>query len=139
MKEKHLIFFDGECPLCHRAVRYVIHHDKKEIFYFAPLQGKTAKNEIGDFKKKDPELDTIILLENYQSMKQKIFIEGRAALRIFWHLGKFHAVLGVLSFLPSDLFDAFYRFIARRRYGLFSTISIQSILKNPLYQDRFLP
>jgi predicted DCC family thiol-disulfide oxidoreductase YuxK len=139
MKKKHLIFFDGDCPLCHRAIRYVIAQDRKKIFYFSPLQGKTAEREIGDFNQKNPELDTLILLENYESSEKKLFVEGRAILKIFWHLGGAHAFLGLLSFLPSSLFDAFYRFIAKRRYGLFSAIPFQSILKNPDYQDRFLP
>lgn len=34
-----VIFFDGVCNLCNRSVQFVIKHDKKQQFLFAPLQG----------------------------------------------------------------------------------------------------
>lgn len=117
--KKHLIFYDGECPLCNRVVRFVLAADKKKQFLFAPLQGITAEKELHDFKRLD--LDTLVLLENYQTSEQQSLIEGKGALRIFWHLGGIYTLLGCLSFFPSFLFDRFYRFVARRRYRLFKT------------------
>jgi predicted DCC family thiol-disulfide oxidoreductase YuxK len=51
---------------------------------------------------------------------EKVMIEGKGALRILWLLGGKYAWLGCLSFLPSFLFDPFYRLIARNRYRLFT-------------------
>lgn len=116
---KHLIFFDGNCPLCHRAVRFVLHEDKNKIFGFAPLQGKTALREL------TPELrkgngDTMVLLQNYGADIETTLIRGKAAFRILWLLGGGWALLGSLSFLPSFLFDLVYRLIAKYRYKIFS-------------------
>lgn len=112
---RNIIFYDGECPLCNRAVRFLLGADKKHLFYFAPLNGKTAEEKLSGLLLKNPNLDTLVLLEN-----NKFFIEGRGALRILWLLGGKYALLGWLSFLPSPLFDVFYRLIARYRYRLFS-------------------
>ena len=131
---KHVIFYDGECPLCNRAVRFVLSVDRDQKFYFAPLKGKTAENKLSHFFLKNPELDTLVLLQNYETTDEKLLIEGKGALRILWLLGSKYAWAGWLSFLPSFLFDPFYRLIARYRFKLFSG-------RTPITQpsNRFLP
>ena len=117
---KHVIFYDGECPLCNRAVRFILSADRKHRFYFAPLQGKTAEKKLSHFFLKNPELDTLVLLQDFETRDEKLLIEGKGALRILWLLGGKYAWAGWLSFLPSLLFDSFYRLIARNRFKLFS-------------------
>ena len=39
-------FYDGHCGLCHRIVRFVIQHDREQVFRFAPLQGETASKQL---------------------------------------------------------------------------------------------
>jgi len=117
--EKPIIFFDGECPLCHRAVRTILSRDRKKVFLFAPLQGTTAKASIAPLIQKHPSLDTLVLMEKSSPSEPKFFIEGRAILRIFWLLGGIYRGIGWLSFLPSGVFDFFYRWVAKRRYRLF--------------------
>ena len=131
---KHVIFYDGECPLCNRAVRFILSVDHDQKFYFAPLKGKTAEKKLGHFFFKNPELDTIVLLQNYETADEKLLIEGKGALRILWILGGIYAFLGLLSFLPSLIFDPFYRLVARNRFKLFSA-------RAPIAQppNRFLP
>lgn len=125
-----IIFYDGDCPLCNRAVRFILREDRQKQFHFAPLNGQTAEKELKDLRLKHPSLDTLVLLE-----KGKKWIEGKAALRILWLIGGKWALIGWLSFLPSPLFDFFYRIIARNRYKLFS--GFKPIDTN--VKDRFLP
>lgn len=127
---RKIIFYDGECPLCNRAIRFILKEDKKGEFFFAPLNGKTAEQELSGLRLKNPNLDTLVLLED-----GKIYLEGKGALRILWHLGGKWLVLGWLSFLPPFLLDALYRLIARNRYRLFSG----KVTIDPQFQDRFLP
>src|ERR1700733_14250204 len=116
---KHLILYDGTCPLCNRAVRFIIAHDKKKVFAFAPLEGETAKKN--PLLKKLRELDTLVLIKNFNTDKKKFFIEGKGVLRIAWYLDGWYPFLGLLSFLPSLFFDFFYRFVAKRRFRFFKT------------------
>ncbi|MCH9627469.1 MAG: hypothetical protein S4CHLAM2_11090 [Chlamydiales bacterium] len=111
-----IIFYDGMCPLCNRAVRFLLAADAKKQFYFAPLEGETAQSKLKNLRSKHPDLDTLVLYINADT----VLIEGRAALRILWVLGGRYALLGWLSFLPSFLFDAIYRLVARYRFRLFS-------------------
>ena len=38
-----ILFFDGVCGLCSRAVDFVLARDRRGLFQFAPLQGETAR------------------------------------------------------------------------------------------------
>ena len=117
---QHLLFYDGDCPLCQRFIRFVVASDEQKVFLFASLQGETAKKEVAHLYLKNPSLDTLVLIEDYNNPpKRQILIEGRGAFRVLWLLGGQYRLLGWLSFLPSYLFDIGYRFVAKRRYRLF--------------------
>ncbi len=108
-----VIFFDGECPLCNRAVRFLASRDKKEKFAYAPLQGETAKKTFGQ----PPALDTLVLVEGNRPLYY-----GKGALRICWYLGGAWRLLGALSFLPTLLADGIYRLIAKNRHLFGKTV-----------------
>ncbi len=131
---KHVIFYDGSCPLCNRMVRFLLKADKENLFYFAPLNGVTAEKKLSHLYLKNPELDTLVLLLNYNTSDEKILIEGKGALRILWKLGGKYAWLGWFSFLPPFITDLFYRLIARNRYHLFSFHA-----PLPKTNEKFLP
>ena len=39
-----IVLFDGVCNFCNGAVNFIIRHDKRAIFKFAPLQRDTGKD-----------------------------------------------------------------------------------------------
>ncbi len=132
---KHLILYDGECPLCNRAIRVILADDKKKVFAFASLQGKTAKKLLQDSPLLEPPYHTLVLLQDFNTPAQKIFIEAKGSLRIAKLLGGKYALMGWLSYLPSGVFDLFYRWVAKRRYSLFSrTVKVDQ----KEYEGRFL-
>ncbi len=128
----HLLFFDETCPLCQKAVRMLLQIDRNEIFLFAPLSGKTAEQQLtgryAELRKKN----TLILFENYQTEKQRVWVYGRGAMRLFWLLGGKWKFLGVLCYLPIGP-DLFYRIIAHHRHHL------SSAKITPFEGLRFLP
>lgn len=128
---KHLIFYDGTCGLCHKTVQFILSQDKKEDFLFAPLEGETARQILPD-----PEKETIILCENFQSSREDL-TKGKGSLRILWLLGGIWTLPGLLSFLPSPFFDWVYRNIAKHRLEWFERKSC-NIPKNS-DTSRFLP
>lgn len=112
MKRLHLIFYDADCPLCQRSVQAILKLDKAKIFLFAPLDGKTASQEL------KPELlkeNTLILLEHYQKPMQRQWIRGRAVSRILWLIGGKWRFLGWLCYVPFGV-DLAYRFVAHHRH-----------------------
>ena len=46
---KMIILFDGVCNLCEGFVKFVIQHDSKSYFMFAPLQSEYSQNILDSF------------------------------------------------------------------------------------------
>ena len=133
---RHLVFYDGDCGLCDRMVQFVIKHDKKESFVFAPLQGSTAASYLTDLPPEMRFTDSLILIENYRTFP-RVYMLGKGALRILWLLGFPWMILGLLSFLPGWMFDWLYELVAANRHRFFSDQTCVVPSKNQ--KERFLP
>ena len=125
---KHLVFYDGACGLCDSTVQFILNHDRQDLFVFAPLGGETAKK----FLHLDPGIDSVVLIEDYQT-NPKTYIQSQAIFRILYALGGIYSLPGLLSFLPPQLFDWGYRFVARNRHKWFEPACL--VRNNP----KFLP
>jgi predicted DCC family thiol-disulfide oxidoreductase YuxK len=130
----HLVLFDGECALCNRAVRALLQADRDRHLFFAPLQGETASQLLSP----PIPLDTLVLIEDFDSSSPSSFRYGKGALRILWHLSGWHRAVGFLSFLPAWIIDPFYRLIARHRHLLIRE-SMSSAPLEELSWGRLLP
>lgn len=108
-----LIIFDEKCPLCQKGIQWIIKKDKQHKFLFTDLHGMTAKKKGISFKKSQKE--TIILIENFNSSKERVFFKSQALFKIFWNLGGIYKCIGWKYILPSFLFDWAYNLIARNR------------------------
>lgn len=129
----HIVFFDGECGFCKKSIRFVLERDQKKQFYFAPLQGETAKKWVPEqYRKK---LTTSVLVENYQGNDPKIYTYGKGAFRVLWLLGRWYKLIGWPFFLPSFLYDWGYVLIEKSRKYMPISCPVQ---KNK-FEDRFLP
>lgn len=105
------IFYDGHCGFCHRSVQFVLHHDREQMFRFAPLQGETARRELPDVLP-----DTIVL----RTADGKLFIRSEAWVYILHRLGGFWNLLAAaLALVPTPIRDTGYRMLAslRPRFG----------------------
>ena len=40
---QHLLLYDGVCGLCDHLVQFVLAHDRRGVFDFAPLQSATGR------------------------------------------------------------------------------------------------
>ncbi|MCC6722250.1 MAG: DUF393 domain-containing protein [Bacteroidia bacterium] len=110
--KKSIVFFDGECKFCNQSVNFIIKHDKKQYFLFAPLQGKTAIQYGVNSENIMP--DSIVLIENGKKYKY-----SDAALKIAAKLDGFWKIFIVFFIFPSVVRDWFYKFVAANRYKWF--------------------
>ncbi|HSX25658.1 MAG TPA: DUF393 domain-containing protein [Chlamydiales bacterium] len=131
---EHLIFFDSECPFCHKTVRHLIEIDTQHLFLFAPLNGETAKDILTGPQQPLRHANSLVLVENYESTDREFWIRSQAVFRIYWLLGGAHAYLGLLSFLPSFLGDPIYNWFAAHRHQFKLKMP-----EEPGPEDRFLP
>lgn len=108
-----VIFFDGVCGLCNRFVDFVLPRDRRQVFRFAPLQGKTAAARLT--RDDTDSLKSVVLWDERGTHRQ-----SAAVVRILWRLGGAWAVLAALVWLvPRPVRNVGYRLVSRWRYRLF--------------------
>ena len=115
-QESEYIFYDGHCGLCHRAVKFVLKHDRSgTAFRFAPLQGETIKSRVSAERRASLP-DTFVVL----TQEGALLMRSNASLHVLERLGGGWKVLGkILSAIPRSLRDLVYDFVARIRYHVF--------------------
>lgn len=128
--EAPIVFYDGECGLCHRFVQFILARDQAGTFRFAPLQGPTAARLIPEFA---AELGSVVLRDE-TGVHQK----SEASLRVLARLGGLWTLATPLRAIPRGLRDLVYGFVANRRYGWFGAADACA-LPPPAARTRFLP
>lgn len=131
-----MLFYDGHCGLCHRAVRFVLKHDPSgNAFRFAPLQGPTFQARVSANQRLGLP-DSIVVL----TAKGSLLVRSNAFLHILGRLGGGWKMLGgVLAVIPRPVRDAVYDFIARIRYRIFGTRQDWCPVAPPELRARFDP
>jgi predicted DCC family thiol-disulfide oxidoreductase YuxK len=110
-----IVLFDGVCGLCEASVQFIIDHDPKARFRFAPLQSEVGRRLLTQHHLDASALDTLVMIE-----EGRAYVRSTAALRIGMQLGNGYALLAeVLVVIPEPLRDAVYSWIARNRYRWF--------------------
>ena len=107
-----VLFFDGECGLCHRSVAWFQRHDRRRVFRYAPLQGETyaALPEPGP-----TDLSSMVVVD-----QRGLWTESDAVIAGLRAIGgKWAIVAGLGRLIPRFLRNGIYRFVARRRLGWF--------------------
>jgi predicted DCC family thiol-disulfide oxidoreductase YuxK len=107
-----VVFFDGVCGLCNRSVDFILRHDGRGRFRFAPLQGEHAAREL-------PPSDAASMNSLVLQRGGVLYRRSAAVVRILWGLGGFWKLLGGLLWLvPLPLRDLGYRAVSACRYRL---------------------
>jgi predicted DCC family thiol-disulfide oxidoreductase YuxK len=111
-----ILFYDGDCGLCHRSVRFVVAADRAGRFRFAPLGGETFRALVpADARGGLP--DSIVV----RRADGALLARSDAALHVLRRLrGVWPALAAVLALVPRGLRDAGYDFVARRRARWFA-------------------
>jgi predicted DCC family thiol-disulfide oxidoreductase YuxK len=110
------LFYDGHCGLCHRAVKFVLKHDRSgRAFRFAPLQGETFAARVAAERRVGLP-DSVVVLTSDGA----ILVRSAAFLYVLRRLGGGWVVLAsVLGVIPRGLRDFVYDLVARVRYRVF--------------------
>ncbi len=127
-----LVFYDGECGLCHRFVERTIVRDRAGLFRFAPLKGETFRARVGG----EPPRGTIVVL----TPDGRRFVRSDAVVEILNGLGGSDARRAVwLARVPRILRDFGYRAVASVRRFLAPRPDGPCPLLPPELRGRFLP
>jgi predicted DCC family thiol-disulfide oxidoreductase YuxK len=118
--EAHLVvLYDGVCALCNRIVRFLLKHDRNDIFRFAPLQSRLAEEVLARHRLRSTAPDTVCLIEHYGQAHERLLTKSDAALYAARELGGIWRAASLFRILPRPVRDFFYDLIARSRYRVF--------------------
>ena len=127
------VFFDGECGLCHRFVRFLLAEDAGR-FRFAPLQGQTIRTALTDEQRAGLP-DSLVVLTDAEDL----LVRSRGALHVLGQLGGLWTVIAVvLRVVPIPVSDAVYDGVARVRKRVFRQPSGLCPLVGPDLRERLL-
>lgn len=128
-----ILFYDGECGLCHRAVRFLLAEDAAGLFRFAPLGGPTFLAHVAPAKRAGlPDSMVLRTADGALLTGAAGALEAGCALGGWWRLGA-----STLARLPAPLLDAAYAVVARSRRRLFRRPDAACPLVPPFLRGRF--
>ena len=110
MKSKFVIYYDGFCILCSKAMDFSLSHDHNKSIYYSPIQSDYAKRTLN--QKYIDDMNTIIVKKD-----NKTFTKSKAAFVVLDQLN--HPLRYFKFILPSFLADICYDFVAKKRYSWF--------------------
>ena len=109
-----VILFDGECHFCLAWVGFVLRHDSRGAFRFAPLQSDAARRLLVPFALRPDTLDSIALIAGPTlATRSDAIVQICSQLRFPWRL------LSWLVVIPRPSRDVMYMWVARNRHRLF--------------------
>ena len=117
-----IVFYDGDCGLCQRSIRFLLAADKKKALKFAPLNGETYRH----YYQTPSTLTTVLLYKDGIT-----FQKSSAVFELGSLLGGIYKFSYLLKSVPEKFRDWVYDRIAARRKAFVC------ILMTP--DPRFLP
>jgi predicted DCC family thiol-disulfide oxidoreductase YuxK len=120
---RRIVLYDGLCGMCDAVVQFLLRHDRKDAFRFAPQQGEAARQVLARHALDSATMETICVIENYNSPQEAVYTRSDAALRIADGLGGIWTLTLAARLLPRSFRDACYDFVARNRYRIFGRIT----------------
>jgi predicted DCC family thiol-disulfide oxidoreductase YuxK len=135
-----ILFFDGECGFCDRAIRFAMSRDSKGRLYAATLSGETALASLPPFSSVLKDVDsTVLYMPATATRDASVQIHSDAALSVLRLLGGGWAVLGVLGHIvPRWIRDGAYKAFAKRRFQIFGRVEACQLWP-PDWRARILP
>jgi predicted DCC family thiol-disulfide oxidoreductase YuxK len=113
-------------------VQFLLKHDRKGVYRFASIQGKSGQQLLSDAGLQVTGLETLLLVDGSRSWQQ-----SAAILRVLHGLGWPWRAACLAWLVPRPLRDALYTWVARNRYWLFGRS--ETCLTPPAdYETRFL-
>jgi predicted DCC family thiol-disulfide oxidoreductase YuxK len=117
-----VLLYDGVCALCNGVVHFILRHDQRREFRFAPLQSRLAKELIAMSTSTSPP-EGVILVTDTLSPHQRLYRRSDAVVRTLYILGysrnRWSRLSNLLVRIPRPVREFGYTVIARLRYRIF--------------------
>ncbi|QCR36957.1 thiol-disulfide oxidoreductase DCC family protein [Nissabacter sp. SGAir0207] len=131
---QQVVLFDGECPLCHRLVRVLLHADRQRTLHLATVQSDAGQDLLRWAGLPTDNFNTIAWIHGTD-----LQVRSDAFFAILAQLGWPWRALGALRLCPRGLRDAVYNGVAKNRYRWFGKLPAGSALPGEGEPGRYLP
>ena len=126
-----MLVYDGDCRFCHRAVQFILAHERRNDLLFVPRNSPLGLSLREQYKLQN--VESLLWIED-----ERAFIEWQAVAYTAAYVGGIYAWLATIAGkIPAALLDAGYRLIARIRKRLGGPPR-QCLLLTAAQQQRFL-
>lgn len=132
-----VLFYDGVCGFCDRAVQFILRHDARGRFRFAALQGEYAGHVLTRYGHDPRDLDTMYVLLDAGTPRERVLARSDAIVAVLDELGGPWKLLALIRVLPRALRDRAYAVLVRNRYRWFGRYE-QCPLPPTRVRDRFI-
>ncbi|MCW3170089.1 DUF393 domain-containing protein [Chryseobacterium sp. 09-1422] len=110
-KDKHIVFFDGECGVCNFWVQWILERDQKDQFMFASLQSEFGQKFLSERGLETKQFNTMYLWKP----NSYYLIKSHAVLKIANLLGGIYKLSVLGKIFPSFFRDKIYDKISENR------------------------
>jgi predicted DCC family thiol-disulfide oxidoreductase YuxK len=132
-----LVLYDGVCGLCNGLVQFILRHDHRGVFKFAPIQGPTGRAILTSLGS-DPDLPSSFhVVAGHGTGHSQVFAKSDAVVFVARRLPWPWRMAGTLRLFPRSWRDSAYDLIARTRYRWFGRYD-QCLLPQPEFKNRFI-
>lgn len=111
LQSKHIVLYDGECPMCNYWVSFILKHDSQNKFMFAALQSEFGQDFLKKRNLNHIEFNTIYLFKP----QQYYLIKSKAIFKIFALIGGIYRPLSWMKFFPEFISDRVYDLVSQNR------------------------
>ncbi len=113
-----ILLYDGICGFCNSTVQLIIRHDTKKTIRFAAIQSQFAAELFERYPYLE-EIDSLILIEAFDTLQERILVRSAGALTVARYLGGWWSVFLIGYIIPFSVRDWFYDIFAKYRYRFF--------------------
>ena len=108
--------------MCDASVRWLLARDRAAVLRFAPLEGEVAAAVRARHPGLPPMDETMVLVEEPGTSRERVRVRSDAALAILARLGGAWRAAAALRVVPRPVRDLVYRYVARRRLAWFGRL-----------------
>ena len=129
---ENLVLFDGTCHFCNVSMQFILCHDHRQVFSFAPIQ-----SELGQRIFRAQALDPAAAQTFMVIRHGRVLLRSEAALEVARQFGGAWRLLTVFRIVPRGWRDWAYARFARNRYRWFGRRET-CLISTPKVCKRFL-
>lgn len=127
--EAPVLFYDGDCPLCNRVVRFILDNERAPVLYFSAQQHQATLGWLAQHPEYAMNEDTV-----YYYNGRGLYARSSAVLRLIPILKWYWGFLYLGWLLPRWMRDKLYDFVAKRRKSLWNECTVNSRLTKRLLE-----